>query len=189
MFFPHLAYFSRFFPSFFPPLPSSLTFSKRGTRESRFASFYAHREPTFDLVLEDRLPSRVSHTLALQCNSVADGRGMGGAKERDIEGAGATWESGYESTAVAGRRVGGWYRNVVLWRRAWRVARQATLSACSYMCASGTEFLKLILLNVYFCLFLGSVKIVLEIIKHWTNNTGIKLQQNRQEYVDKKKYI
>lgn len=59
------------------PLP----FSKR-KRESRFASFYAYREPTFDLILEDRLPSCVSHTSTFECNSVVYETGMGAVKER-----------------------------------------------------------------------------------------------------------
>lgn len=61
-----------------PSLPFSL-FSKR---DPRFTPFYAHRGPTFDLVLEDRLPLCVAHTSAFECNSVADDGDAGGVKRR-----------------------------------------------------------------------------------------------------------
>jgi len=71
-----------------PPPPSrSLAFlhSLKGkTRESRFVPFYAHRGPTFDLVLEDRLPSCVSHT-STESSAIPSRMRQGRERKRERE--------------------------------------------------------------------------------------------------------
>jgi len=93
----------------------SLPSSKR-ERESRFAPFHAYREPTFDLVLEDRLPSCVSRTLAFECNSIVY-ETMGRSRTKSARGKGGE----------------GWYRNAVL--KTWPEARETSDASDVQLCA------------------------------------------------------